>query len=496
MTSEVATLTPRVREFLAAPLRAYIPARSAEPGASTFMEITDPGRNEVVAQVEASTSKDVDVAVRSAREALPSWRRLSASKRERLMNRLADLIEENAETFAQLESIDTGKAVRAARNEVAQAVNVFRYFAGWPTKVEGGVHPVGGDRLAYTLRQPVGVCGLITAWNYPLLLASFKLAPALACGNTTVLKPADLTPLTSLLLGSLTKEAGFPDGVVSVLPGVGIDVGHQLVTHPGINKVSFTGSTVVGKAIMNDSAANLVRLTLELGGKGPNIVFRDADLESAAAGAALAVFWNAGQVCVAGSRLLVHESIHDEFVAAVIKHAQSLKTGYGLDETSDVGALISQEHLSRVDGYVTNGVTSGAQIAVGGSAIEHESGGFYYRPTVLVGVESGSRVAQEEIFGPVLSVIPFTEEAEAISKANDSQYGLAGCVWTTRLETAHRVAAALDVGTVWVNSFGQLDPAVSFGGRKQSGFGVELGKQAVDAFTETKGVYVNLGRGA
>ena len=461
-------------------------------------ETINPANKEVLSTVAWGDDNDVDHAVGAARTAIESkaWRLMTAAERSNLLLRLADLIERNADDLAVLESLDNGKPSKIARAvEVEGSIKTLRYFAGWPTKFGGETIPVSPrDRssiLNYTLKQPVGVCGLITPWNYPLSMAVWKVAPAVAAGCTVVLKPAEQTPLTALRLGELALEAGFPEGVVNVVTGKG-DTGAALVAHRGVDKIAFTGSTEIGKKIVQASAGNLKRVSLELGGKSPNIVLPDADLEKAAKSAASGIFSNQGQTCTAGSRLYVHEDVHDVFVSLLVQEARALKIGPGLDPLSDLGPVISEEQLDRILSYIEIGHGEGARLACGGGRPAHLDAGYFLEPTVFLDAQQGMRVVQEEIFGPVASVLTWRDLDDLVRKANDSVYGLGAGVWTKDLTNAHQLAHALKAGTVWVNCYNLVDAASPFGGYKESGWGREMGRYGMDLYSETKSVWINL----
>jgi len=459
-------------------------------------ETLNPATGEVLVHVVEADAADVDQAVAVARSALADerWSGLDAADRGVLLWRLADSIAARAEELARLETMDNGKPIREARIDVRLTVDVFRYYAGWTTKLEGETIPVRGNVLNYTLREPVGVVGAIIPWNFPLLMAAYKLGPALACGNTVVLKPAEQTPLTALELGALSAEAGLPPGVLNVVPGFGETAGAALVAHPDVNKIAFTGSTEVGRQIMRGAAGTLKKVSLELGGKSPNIVLADADLESAARGAFAGIFYNMGQCCTAGSRLLVAASVKEALLERILARARKLQPGDPLDPRTRMGPLISAAQLERVLGYVRRGLSQGAELLTGGARAEYGGGddGFWLQPTVFDGVRPEHEIAQEEVFGPVLAALTFEDEEEAIALANSTIYGLAAGVWTRDVKRAHRMARQLQAGTVWINTYHPLDAASPFGGYKQSGFGRELGAQALELYTQVKSVWVDL----
>jgi phenylacetaldehyde dehydrogenase len=455
----------------------------------------NPATGEVLAQIAEGDREDIDRAVKAARTAFETgrWSQLTPSERGRLIWKLADLLEDNLEEFAELESLDNGKPLKIARvADVPLAVDLLRYMAGWATKIEGNTIPIsvpyapGARFLAYTLREPVGVVGQIIPWNFPLLMAAWKLGPALATGNTVVLKPAEQTPLTALRLGELIQEAGIPDGVVNIIPGYGETAGAALAAHPGVDKVAFTGSTEVGKLILQAAAGNLKKVSLELGGKSPNVVFADVDLDAAIAGAASAIFFNHGQCCCAGSRLYVENSIFDKVVEGVAEHAKKINVGSGMEPSTDMGPLVSAEQLNRVCGYLESGFSEGAKAVVGGG--RHGDKGYFVKPTVLVNTNDKMKVVQEEIFGPVVTAIPFRDAEELVTQANNSVYGLAAGVWTRDIQKAHRLASQLRAGTVWINCYNIFDAALPFGGYKQSGWGREMGHEVLEQYTEVKAV--------
>jgi acyl-CoA reductase-like NAD-dependent aldehyde dehydrogenase len=480
------------------PRRLLIGGEWVEAASGRCFDTINPATGEVLAQVAQGDAADVDRAVRAARKALddPSWKRMSAVDRSRLLQRLGDLIERDADELAVLECLDNGKPASLTRAvEVEGSIRTFRYFAGWPTKFGGETLPVsprsGAQILNYTTREPVGVAGLIVPWNYPLSMAAWKVAPALAAGCAVVLKPAEQTPLTALRLGELALQAGFPPGILNVVTGFG-EAGAALVEHPGVDKVAFTGSTEVGKAIVRASAGNLKKVSLELGGKSPQLVFADADIPAAAASIAQGIFFNQGQTCTAGSRVYVHQSRADELFEAVATAARKLKIGDGLQPDVDFGPLVSQEQWDRVSSYVAIGSDEGARLAIGGGRPAGLERGFFFEPTIFVDARPGMRIVREEIFGPVLAALTWTDLDDLIAQANDSEYGLSAGIWTSDIKAGHRAAAAIKAGTVWVNCFNMVDPASPFGGFKQSGWGREHGRQAMELYSETKSVWVNL----
>ena len=466
-------------------------------GAKKFATI-NPATEEVLAEVVEASATDVDRAISAARKAFEdrngAWRKMSASERGRLIWRLADLIEKNLEEFAELETLDNGKPISESRFvDIPMVVDVLRYYAGWATKIHGETVNSFENAFTYTLREPVGVVGMIIPWNFPLLLASWKLGPALACGNTVVMKPAEQTPLTALRFGELTLEAGMPAGVINILAG-GPEVGKAIVHHPGIDKIAFTGSTSVGKEIMRGTADTLKRLTLELGGKSPNIVFADADLDTAVKGAINGIFYGKGECCNAGSRLFVERKVQDEFVEKLVARAKKLRPADPLDPKSRLGALTSREQMERVLSYIGVGQQEGAKLLTGGKRVSVDgSKGFFVEPTIFGGVDNNMKIAQEEIFGPVLAVLAFNDAEQAIDQANANPYGLAAAVWTRDVIKAHRVSRSLRAGLVWINTYGLMDAAVPFGGFKNSGFGRELGMHAIEHYTELKSVWLNMG---
>ncbi|HEV7460664.1 MAG TPA: aldehyde dehydrogenase family protein [Solirubrobacteraceae bacterium] len=465
------------------------------PGAAdgrTF-ETLDPATGEPIAVVAHAGAEDVDRAVRAARGAFEDgpWASMAAADRGALLERLAQLVEENADELAELESLDNGKPVTYAKAvDVGSSAAHLRYFAGWPTKIEGEVIPVRApDTLCYTRKEPVGVCAQIVPWNFPLLMACWKIAPALAAGCTTVLKPAEQTPLTAIRLGELALEAGFPEGVLNVVTGDG-ETGAALVDHPDVDKIAFTGSTVVGREIGGKAGAALKRVTLELGGKSPNIILPDADLDAAVKGSWTAIYFNSGQSCNAGSRLFVPKENFDEVVSALAERAAGAQVGPGLDKSTQVGPLVSAEQLERVTGYIESGKSEGAELVTGGEA--PDGGGYFVAPTLFTTTSDDLKIAREEIFGPVLVAMPYENLDEVAERANDTEYGLAAGVWTRSLSSAHKLAARLRAGSIYINQWGMADAAAPFGGFKASGVGREHGHAGLDAYLEVKTVWASL----
>ncbi|MEG7359602.1 aldehyde dehydrogenase family protein [Pseudomonas citronellolis] len=456
------------------------------------ISVENPATEEVITHVPRGRHEDIDDAVRVARTTFESsaWRKIRPIDRGRILENIARKIEEHADELAYLESLDTGKAVSFAKIiDLPSTIDVFRYMGGWCSKLGGTTPPVsfdGREYHTYTRREPVGVVGAITPWNYPLALGSWKIASALAAGCTMVLKPTELTPLSTLRLAELCLEAGLPEGALNIVNGYGHEAGEALARHPGVDKITFTGSTVVGKKIVEYALGNMKRVTLELGGKSPSIVFADADLDQVGLGAALAVFFNSGQICFAASRLLVQDSVYDQVVESVAAAAGQFKVGNGLEPDTMLGPLVSRKQQERVLGYVRSGVEQGARLVCGGQAVGDK--GYFLQPTVFADADPSMRIAQEEIFGPVVSVIRFKDEAEAIRLANDTTYGLAANIWTRDIKKAHRVAHRLQAGSVWINCHGVIDPAAPFGGFKQSGWGREVSEEGLSAYTETKTV--------
>jgi betaine-aldehyde dehydrogenase len=457
----------------------------------------NPSTGETLAEVAEADKADVDNAVAAARAAYEGkWSKMSPRDRGKLLYKLAQLIDGKAKELATLETADNGKTIKESLYvDLPQVVENFEYYAGFATKIEGETIPVSGQMFNYTVREPLGVCGQIIPWNFPLLMAAWKLAPALAAGNTVVLKPAEQTPITALELGKLIEEAGFPEGVVNIVPGFGATAGAALASHPGVDKIAFTGSTEVGKRIAHAAAENLTKVSLELGGKAPNIVFADANLDQAVSGAMMGIFYNQGQLCTAGSRIFLQREIKDEFLARFSEKSARIKVGDPMDQTTQMGPQISREQLGRVEGYVEIARGEGATVLLGGQRPElgkSLDNGYFYQPTIISDVENRMRVAQEEIFGPVASVIVFDDEEDLIRQANDIIYGLSAGIWTRDITRAHKFAKAVHAGVVWINTYNMLNAAVPFGGYKQSGYGREMGKHAIDLYTQVKSVWVDL----
>ncbi|MFD9663917.1 aldehyde dehydrogenase family protein [Rhodococcus sp. NPDC059968] len=498
MTTTSPALSPEVSAFLASPVLHLIDGRHVPSASGEVFATVNPCNGDALAQVAFGGDEDVNRAVSAARRALDGpWGRMTPAQRSKILWRVGDLLEERVEEFALVEALDNGKPLTYARLvDVPLSADWFRYMAGWPTKLEGSTIPVTstaapGDYLAYTVREPVGVVAAIVAWNFPLLLAAWKLSPALATGNTVILKPAEQTPLSAALLGDVLREAGIPDGVVNIVHGDGENVGAALSAHPGVDKVSFTGSTEVGRHIVGAARGNLKKVTLELGGKSPNIVFDDADIDAAIEGAAMAIFFNQGEACEAGSRLYVQSTVYDRVVEGVAEIASALKVGDSLDPDTQMGPVVSEKQLDTVLGYLDSGRAEGATAVTGGR--RKGDVGYFVEPTVLADTTPNMRVVKEEIFGPVVTAIPFDDIDDIVRTANDTDYGLAAGIWTSDVSKAHNVAAGIKAGTVWINSYHVLDPALPFGGYKQSGWGREHGAAVLDAYTETKTVILKKG---
>ncbi len=480
------------------PGKLMIGGKPVECASGKKIEVINPATGEVLTTVEQGKAEDVNRAVEAARRAFEggSWPKMSASERGKILWRIGELIEKHRDELGLLESLNTGKTLKGAqRGDMKPASDIFYYYAGWARNYHGEVIPVDGPFLNYTLREPVGVVGMITAWNYPMLLAAWKVAPALATGCTCVIKPSELTPLTTLRLAELCLEAGVPEGVVNVVTGYGPEAGEALARHMDVDKIAFTGSIRTARALLKASAeSNLKRLSLELGGKSPNVIFPDADLEAAIPAAFWAIYANKGEVCSAGSRLLLHQDIHDQFLERVVDKARKMRVGNPLDPKTEMGAQISQAQLDRILGYIKSGVEEGAQLLCGGERdIEGEKAkGFFCKPTVFSDVKPEMKIAQEEIFGPVLATMKFADEQEAVAIANGTIYGLVSAIWTRDIQRAHRLARKVKAGVVWINTYNGFDSAAPFGGYKQSGFGREQGMHALESYTQVKSVWVAL----
>ena len=500
MSTAVAPMVnEHVSRFIATPRKMLIDGKWVAAVSGKTFPTYDPATGKEMAYIAEGDAADINLAVSAARRAFDKgpWRRMTASERGKLIWKLADLLDKHVEEFAQLEALDNGKPLTVARAaDVPLAADLFRYMAGWATKIEGNTIPISvpytpnARYLAYTLREPVGVVGQIIPWNFPLLMAAWKLGPALATGCTVVLKPAEQTPLSALRLGELIMEAGFPEGVVNVVPGYGETAGAALAAHNDVDKCAFTGSTEVGKLILKAATGNLKKVSLELGGKSPNIVFKDADMKNAIPGAASAIFFNHGQCCCAGSRLYVEKDAFDEVVDGVAAQAKKIRLGPGMDSGTQMGPLVSQEQLERVTSYIQSGLSEGAKAVAGGK--RHGEQGYFVEPTVLVNTNENMKCVKEEIFGPVVAAIPFERTDEIVERANNNPYGLAAAVWTKDISKAHQVAAELRAGTVWINCYNIFDAAMPFGGYKESGWGREMGKDVLHLYTQTKAVCTRL----
>ncbi len=480
------------------PAKLFIAGRWTDSAGEGAIEVRNPATGELLGSVPDAVAADVDRAVAAARSSFESksWRGMDPSKKERILWRLADLLEQHKHEMAAMESLENGKTLREAlRADVAPAIDALRYYAGWVRRIYGETIPVDGGLLNYTLREPAGVVGAIVPWNYPTLLAAWKIAPALACGCSLVVKPSELTPLTALKLAELAIEAGVPEGVLNVVTGYGATAGEALGRHMDVDKISFTGSIRTARALLKASAeSNLKRLSLELGGKSPNILFPDCERKAALKAAFWGIFANKGEVCSAGSRLLLHEAMHDEFVGELVDMASKMRVGDPLDPATEMGSQISAAQMERILGYIASGVEEGARLLCGGERDTDgaKANGFFVKPAVFSEVRPRMKIAQEEIFGPVLSVIRFRDPDEAVAIANGTVYGLVSAVWTRDIGLAHRIAGQIKAGSVWINSYNDFDSASPFGGYKQSGFGRDLGAYALEQYTNVKSVWVAL----
>ncbi len=494
-TAAADALSAPAREFLERAGKHLIGGEWLAAADGKTFETVNPATGETITEVAYAGSQDVDHAVKAARSAFEGdWRKTNAAKKSAAIYKLSQLLMENRDELAELESLDNGKPISYAKGDVAAAANHLAYYAGWPTKIEGETIPVSTkDMLVYTRKEPVGVCAQIIPWNFPLLMASWKISPALAAGCTLILKPAEQTPLSALRLGELIEEAGFPAGVVNILTGDG-ETGKALVEHPGVQKIAFTGSTAVGREIGASAGRDLKRVTLELGGKSPNIILPDADLTAAVQGSYLGIYFNSGQACNAGSRLFVQKDQFDEVVTGLSEAAKGTKVGPGLDPETQLGPLVSAEQLERVAGYIKSGRDEGAEVVTGGGSGDEVggNGGYFVEPTLFTGVNDEMKIAREEIFGPVLVAMPYDDLEEVAARANDTEYGLAAGVWTRDISNAHKLAEMLEAGNVYINTWFAGDPAAPFGGYKASGIGREKGHANLEAYLEVKTVFAQL----
>jgi aldehyde dehydrogenase (NAD+) len=476
------------------PGKLFIDGKWVDSVSGKTFDTLNPATEEVITSIAEGDSADIDLAVTAARKAFEDgpWGKTDARERGRILLRVMDLIEKNKDELALLETLDNGKPISETTNaDLPLVIDCLLYYAGWADKIHGETIPVRGEFFNYTLREPVGVVGQIIPWNFPLLMAAWKIAPAIACGNTVVLKPAEQTPLTALRLGEICQEAGLPDGVLNIVPGYGPTAGAALAEHMDVDKIAFTGEYTTGRIIMQAASKNLKRVSLELGGKSPNIVFADSDIDSAVAGAMTGIFFNQGEVCCAGSRLFLERSIHDEFVDKLSSRASSLSVGNPEDAGTQMGAQVSKEQFDKILGYIDTGKQEGAKLVTGGERCGEK--GYFIRPTIFDAVDNNMKIAREEIFGPVVSAITFDDVDDMVRQSNLSIYGLAAAVWTRDIKKAHRLARDLKAGTIWINTYNSFDAASPFGGFKQSGFGRELGIHALELYTQVKSVWINLG---
>lgn len=482
----------KVSQFLKEPVKLFINGEFVESKSGKTFSTYDPSTGEILAEVSEAQSEDIDSAVKAAKEAFENgpWSKMTSAERAHLMYKLSMLIEENQQEIAEIDSLDNGKPIHEVLgNDIPNAIGQFRYFSGWATKTMGQTIPVSPDSFNYTKHEPVGVAGQIIPWNFPFMMASWKIAPALATGCTVVLKPAEQTPLSAIYLAKLIKEAGFPDGVINIVPGFGNIAGDALVKHGDVNKIAFTGSTAVGQSIMKEAANTMKRVTLELGGKSPNIILPDADTSKAVPGVFSGIMANQGEVCSAGSRVYVQKEQFEDVIKQLVEYAKKVKQGKGLSSDTEMGPLVSEKQLERVLDYIQKGQDEGANLLTGGNRTGE---GYFVEPTVFTDVEEGMTIAQEEIFGPVVVVMPYDTIDDVIDKANNSPYGLSAGVWTENLKNAHYVSDRLKAGSVWVNCYNLTNPAIPFGGYKQSGFGREMGSYALNNYTEVKSVWMDL----
>ncbi len=487
-------ITERANSFLASSRKMLVNGEWVDSASGKTFAVYNPATGEEICQVAEGEKEDVNRAVKAARAAFESgpWHEMTPNVRGKLLWKLSERIQQNADTFAELETLDNGKALSISKAvDIPATIENFQYMAGWATKIDGRLMTLSMPNThAYTLREPVGVVGQIIPWNFPLLMAAWKVAPALACGCTVVLKPAEQTPLTALFLGEMINEAGFPPGVFNVVTGFGETAGAAIAEHPDVDKVAFTGSTEVGRIILRAASGNLKKVSLELGGKSPNIVFDDADLEAAVGGAATGIFFNQGQVCCAGSRLFVQKKAFDTVIGGLSEVAEKMTVAPGMDASCAMGPLVSDEQLDRVTKLVEEGKSQGATAAVGGEPCDGP--GYFYKPTILVDTKPDMSVIQQEIFGPVVTAIPFDDPNDIVAQANDTNYGLAAGIWTNDLSKAHKTARAIKAGTVWINCYNAFDPHMPFGGYKESGIGREMGPEVLNLYTEVKSVCIAL----
>ena len=481
-------------DLIIKPGKLFIDGKWVDSVSGKTFDTLNPATEEVITSVAEGDKADIDLAVTAARKAFEEglWKKTDARDRGKVLLRIMELIDKNREELALLETLDNGKPISETTNaDIPLVIDCFLYYAGWADKIHGETIPVRGEFFNYTLREPVGVVGQIIPWNFPLLMAAWKIAPALACGNTVILKPAEQTPLTALRLGEICQEAGLPDGVLNIVPGYGPTAGAALAEHMDVDKIAFTGAHTTGRIIMQAASKNLKRISLELGGKSPNIVFADSDIDSAVDGAMTGIFFNQGEVCCAGSRLFLEKSIHEEFVDKLSNKAASMRVGNPEDAGTQMGAQVSKEQFDKILGYIDIGKREGAKLVTGGERCGER--GYFIRPTIFDAVDNNMKIAREEIFGPVVSAITFDDVGEVVRQGNLSIYGLAAAVWTRDIKKAHRLARDLKAGTIWINTYNALDAASPFGGFKQSGFGRELGVHALELYTQVKSVWINLG---